>query len=968
MKNKRPFLIFLILTLAFCPSYLYAELPTGEKIDDPASASFDRSIPNILTVNSNVGNLNINWDSFSIGAGETVNFYSNLQNVNPSFMNYVVGSSASRIDGVINSPGQVGLVNPNGVFIGSTAQINVGSLLVSTLDISSVEGRNYVFFKQSGKNSFIINEGYISAMPGGYVVLLSQAIENRGTILAPLGTIALAVGEKITVGLDDMSHISVAVGVGTNPDANVFDSAIKNTGTISANGGAIILNAKVLNSVLKYAINNSGTIEAKALVNNNGTIELVAEGSDIINTGLINTKVLTEEAYSFTTTGIITGGSAYYKNADGAANIGGSIGSDQFDVDDLNVIGDIILTADNLTFSAGTDGSGSFISNGWSIDSDSGFDYSLTINVASDSTLGAIGNTDVLGSLSLGRSAGVGTPNFTMGGDITLSLSGNLAIGADTALTAGSYAITVGGDWTNSGTFTAGSGTVTFNGDNPGNMITSGGSSFNNVVIDDGFAGADWTLADALSTTGDLTITSGTLDDGGNTITISGNFANNDTFAAAGTIEFIDNTKTSTISGSNTFFDFISTTAGKNITFEAGATQTITGTLTLTGTSGAGNLIVLRSSVDGTQWDIDPQGARSVSKVDVKDSNNVNGTAISAPNSKDSGNNTNWDLVDHFVITGSAGQIAGTANALTITVIDGVGGTALSSSEDKSLTFSGANLIGGNTPAVTDNSGTAVNFGTATTITFTNGVSTAGGSMVLYKVETANVTATEGGITTPAALSVSVTPAAADNLAFIQQPTNADFGTIITPAMTVEVRDQFENRLTSDDATSITIAIGTNPGGGVMVGTTSRTASSGVGTFDDTSVSLPGTGYTLTISSAGLTGATANTFNVTGTVPIVAATDTGIKGVIQSQLSNSEIVRPAPLTTQGIAQFVINTMDSVDPVFFYQPLTPVDTAAFDALAVDENAYQFINGSLNLVGHEGLLPMLDEVKINNPSKI
>jgi hypothetical protein len=88
------------------------------------------------------------------------------------------------------------------------------------------------------------------------------------------------------------------------------------------------------------------------------------------------------------------------------------------------------------------------------------------------------------------------------------------------------------------------------------------------------------------------------------------------------------------------------------LNFEAGTTQTIVGTLTLLGTNG--DLIILRSTITGDHWFIDPQGTRSISFVDVRDSYNVN-TMIDPPNSVNSGNNVNWffppePAIDHAVI------------------------------------------------------------------------------------------------------------------------------------------------------------------------------------------------------------------------------------------------------------------------------------------------------------------------------
>jgi hypothetical protein len=142
-------------------------------------------------------------------------------------------------------------------------------------------------------------------------------------------------------------------------------------------------------------------------------------------------------------------------------------------------------------------------------------------------------------------------------------------------------------------------------------------------------------ITNDLSIGGTFTNSSGTFDANNFNITISGNWSNSGTFTANGT-------GTSTISGNTNFNDFTCTAAGKQLTFTAGSTQTISGTLTLTGA--AGNLIILRSSAGGTQWNIDPQGARDVSYVNAKDSKNTNATIITATGSVNSGNNINWDF------------------------------------------------------------------------------------------------------------------------------------------------------------------------------------------------------------------------------------------------------------------------------------------------------------------------------------
>src|SRR5204862_1468847 len=95
-----------------------------------------------------------------------------------------------------------------------------------------------------------------------------------------------------------------------------------------------------------------------------------------------------------------------------------------------------------------------------------------------------------------------------------------------------------------------------------------------------------------------------------------------------------------------------------------------------------------------------------------------------------------------LALSGQSSQSAGGTNTLTITAQDAAGYTAAGYTGDHALTFAGAGTApGGTRPTVTDKTGAAVNFGAATTVAFTNGVSTAGGAMRLYKTENATITA-----------------------------------------------------------------------------------------------------------------------------------------------------------------------------------------------------------------------------------
>jgi hypothetical protein len=121
-----------------------------------------------------------------------------------------------------------------------------------------------------------------------------------------------------------------------------------------------------------------------------------------------------------------------------------------------------------------------------------------------------------------------------------------------------------------------------------------------------------------------------------------------------------------------------------------------------------------------------------------------------------------------------------------------------------------------------------------------------------------------------AKFNITSTHKAPAQLEFVNQPTNTQAGTSITPPVGVATFDSSGNNVPTD-STSVSVALGANPGGATLSGTRTVTTVNGFAFFGDLSVSKPDSGYTLTATSAGLTGATSSAFTVTST-PVVATT------------------------------------------------------------------------------------------------
>lgn len=106
-------------------------LPSGGSV--VAGTNVNISDPANITQGST--NAVIKWDDFSVGANATVNF--NGPSAGFNTLNYVDSGNLSQIYGTINATnGNIYIVNPAGVQIGNSAQINVGSLYVSNKNMS----------------------------------------------------------------------------------------------------------------------------------------------------------------------------------------------------------------------------------------------------------------------------------------------------------------------------------------------------------------------------------------------------------------------------------------------------------------------------------------------------------------------------------------------------------------------------------------------------------------------------------------------------------------------------------------------------------------------------------------------------------------------------------------------------------------------------------------------------------------
>lgn len=122
----------------------------------------------------------------------------------------------------------------------------------------------------------------------------------------------------------------------------------------------------------------------------------------------------------------------------------------------------------------------------------------------------------------------------------------------------------------------------------------------------------------------------------------------------------------------------------------------------------------------------------------------------------------------------------------------------------------------------------------------------------------ATISAVAQGV--PGYATVTVNQSVA-GLAFVTDPTDATAGDAIDPAIQVEVVDASGNRVESASL-AVTLGVGANPGGGVLTGTKTVNAVSGVATFSGLAIEAAGAGYTLTAAASGVPGASSASFDI----------------------------------------------------------------------------------------------------------
>ena len=255
---------------------------------------------------------------------------------------------------------------------------------------------------------------------------------------------------------------------------------------------------------------------------------------------------------------------------------------------------------------------------------------------------------------------------------------------------------------------------------------------------------------------------------------------------------------------------------------------------------------------------------------------------------------------------------SGIAMAGTVVQVQDVSGNLVSSS---TATVTAVIASGGGTL-----SGTPSTAAVAGVATFTNLILTG-------TVGSRTLSFTSAPLTPDVSTAIALGAGTATALEYVVQPSTVVAGQAIAPAPSIRIHDGAGNTVTTA-TNAVTMAIGANPGGSTLGGTTTQSAVAGVATFSTLTLNKSAAGYTLAASAAGLTGATSTAFAVDP-----AAATTIAANSVTAQTDTAGLMAAAPPSVK-VTDVNGNPVAGISVTFAVAsggggilPVTPVVTSA-----------------------------------------
>ena len=351
-KNLRRSTLTALITLALSSSVF--AMPSGGVVEQ---GRVDISAGNLAQVGSGATitaqtNSIINWNDFSIGKGELLNF----NTAAGALLNRVTSDKVSELLGTMTQTGANPLfvVNPNGIHIGGNASIDAANITLSTLAMSSgdfnaaASGRNYTLAQGAqGVKAVTIDSGAKVGVGntlniyGGKVVVADGVIFNPSDKRTGYKHYALIFagdrahmwmepkdGEtqpvRVTTTKDNTAEFHGTMNVYNDADIRVVGSSVNLDKAVVSSGGKFeamaVKQAGYNGNAYREDADATNVLSANGFTGRSGQYSLSGGKVDLKNSAITGSKIEIRGEQDFQQTGDMNRGRAVQVHRAGSDN------------------------------------------------------------------------------------------------------------------------------------------------------------------------------------------------------------------------------------------------------------------------------------------------------------------------------------------------------------------------------------------------------------------------------------------------------------------------------------------------------------------------------------------------------------------------------------------------------------------------------------------------------------------------
>ena len=244
-------------------------LPTGEQFVS-GQVQVSRPVAGQMLINQSTANAAIDWQTFSIGAGERVRVQQ--PGASSVLFSRVQSGDPSLILGQLQANGRVFLSNPSGIIFGANSRVDVAGLVATTLSWATAAAQDGRYSLQRASTAEPAEPGELRAdgvinAPGGTVALVSPRLHLGESASISAGRVGLAAVGAVQVDVDGDGLIFF------NPrNDQELATRLSLLGNVLATAGSAEARAVARSGFADTVLNLDGVVRARGLGTRGGQV------------------------------------------------------------------------------------------------------------------------------------------------------------------------------------------------------------------------------------------------------------------------------------------------------------------------------------------------------------------------------------------------------------------------------------------------------------------------------------------------------------------------------------------------------------------------------------------------------------------------------------------------------------------------------------------------------------------------